>query len=58
MKKKLAGWTTEGDAEEVRDHSCDSPLLLVIPQVEVGNTVKLGRLASFISLCDLVLVSL
>ena len=27
---------------------CDSPLLLVIPQVEVGNTVKLGRLASFI----------
>ena len=37
---------------------CDSPLLLVIPQVEVGNTVKLGRLASFISLCDLVLVEL
>ena len=48
MNKKLMGRTTEGDAETFVQPTCDSPLLLVMPQVEVGNTVKLGRLASFI----------
>ena len=45
MKKKLAGWTTEGDAVEMHQTPllCDSPLLLVMPQVEVGIAVKLGR---------------
>ena len=58
MNKKLMGRTTEGDAGTFVQPTCDSPLLLVMPQVEVGNTVKLGRLASFISSCDLVLVQL
>ena len=43
MNKKLMGRTTEGDAETFVQPTCDSPLLLVMPQVEVGNTVKLGR---------------
>jgi hypothetical protein len=56
VKKKLAGWTTEGDAVEMHQTPllCDSPLLLVIPQV----AVTLRRLASLFSLCDLVLVQL
>ena len=54
MNKKLMGRTTEGDAETFVQPTCDSPLLLVIPQV----AVTLRRLASLFSLCDLVLVQL
>jgi hypothetical protein len=54
VNKKLMGRTTEGDAGTFVQPTCDSPLLLVIPQV----AVTLLRLASFISLCDLVLVQL